>query len=85
MKNYTHSIAISGSHGKSTVTSMISSILYNTKYNPSILLGGDLDSIKGNVLVGDRDYLVTEACEYKANIINYYPSTVIVLNISQTT
>lgn len=82
MKNYTHSIAISGSHGKSTVTSMISSILYNTKYNPSILLGGDLDSIKGNVLVGDRDYLVTEACEYKANIINYYPSTVIVLNIS---
>ncbi|MDO5717468.1 MAG: UDP-N-acetylmuramate--L-alanine ligase [Tissierellia bacterium] len=83
MRNYKHSIAISGSHGKSTVTSMISTILVNSKYNPSILLGGDLDTIEGNVLVGDRDYLITEACEYKANILNYYPSTVIVLNISE--
>lgn len=82
MRNYKHSIAISGSHGKSTVTSMISTILVNSKYKPSILLGGDLDSIQGNVLVGERDYLVTEACEYKANILNYYPSTVIITNIS---
>lgn len=83
MRNYKHSIAISGSHGKSTVTSMVTEILVNSEYNPSILLGGDLDTIEGNVLVGDRDYLVTEACEYKANILNYYPSTVIVLNISE--
>ncbi len=82
MKNYKHSIAISGSHGKSTVTSMISTVLANSKYKPSILLGGDLDFIDGNVLVGDRDFLITEACEYKANILNYYPSTVIVLNVS---
>lgn len=83
MRNYKHSIAISGSHGKSTVTSMVTEILADSKYNPSILLGGDLDTINGNVLIGDRDYLVTEACEYKANILNYYPSTVIVLNISE--
>lgn len=82
MKNYKHSIAISGSHGKSTVTSMISTILADSEYEPSILLGGDLDFIDGNVLVGKRDYLITEACEYKANIVNFYPSTVIVLNIS---
>lgn len=82
MRNYKHSIAISGSHGKSTVTSMITSIIAKTKYQPSILLGGDLDVIEGNVLIGGKDYLVTEACEYKANILNYYPSTVIILNIS---
>ena len=82
MRNYKHAIAISGSHGKSTVTSMISSVMVNTEYKPTILLGGDLDEISGNTLVGGRDYLITEACEYKANILNFYPSTAIVLNIS---
>ena len=68
MKNYKNSIAVSGSHGKSTTTSMISKILMNSTKNPTILLGGDLDEIEGNVHVGDKDILVTEACEYKGNI-----------------
>lgn len=83
MKNYKNSIAVSGSHGKSTTTSMISKILMNSTKNPSILLGGELDEIDGNVHVGDKDFLVTEACEYKGNIKYYYPSTVIILNIDQ--
>lgn len=83
MKNYKNSIAISGSHGKSTTTSMISKILMNSTKNPSILLGGELDEIDGNVHVGDNDFLVTEACEYKGNIKYYYPSTVIILNIDE--
>lgn len=82
MRNYTHAIAISGSHGKSTVTSMISTVMVNTEHNPTILLGGDLDEISGNTLVGERDYLITEACEYKGNILNFFPTTAIVLNIS---
>ena len=73
MRNYTHSIAISGSHGKSTTTSMISKILINSPFDPSILIGGNLDEIDGNVLCGNEDYLVTEACEFKANILHYYP------------
>lgn len=83
MKNYNNSIAISGSHGKSTTTSMISKILMHSTKNPSILIGGELDEIDGNVHVGDRDILVTEACEYKANIKYYFPSTVIILNIDE--
>lgn len=83
MRNYNNSIAVSGSHGKSTTTSMISKILINTDSNPSILLGGNLDEIDGNVLCGSRNYLVTEACEFKANILHYYPSTVIILNIDE--
>ena len=83
MKNYKNSIAVSGSHGKSTATSMISKILMNSDKDPSILLGGELDEIDGNVHVGDKDFLVTEACEYKANIKYYYPSTVIILNIDE--
>lgn len=83
MRNYENSIAVSGSHGKSTATSMISKILLNSKEDATILLGGELDEMKGNVHVGDQKYLVTEACEYKGNIRYYYPQTVIVLNIDE--
>ena len=83
MKNYKNSIAVSGSHGKSTTTSMISKILMNSTKNPTILLGGDLDEIEGNVHVGSKDILVTEACEYKGNIRYYYPSIGIILNIDE--
>src|SRR5699024_3637892 len=83
MRNYKNSIAISGSHGKSTATSMISKILLHSEENPTILLGGNLDDMEGNVKVGSEDFLVTEACEYKGNIRYYYPQTLIVLNIDE--
>lgn len=83
MRNFDRSIAISGSHGKSTATSMLSKILVDAKSDASILLGGMLDEIDGNVLVGDSDILLTEACEFKGNILYYYPSTVIILNIDE--
>lgn len=83
MRNYENSIAVSGSHGKSTATSMISKILLNSKEEATILLGGELDEMDGNVHVGDQKYLVTEACEYKGNIRYYFPQTLIVLNIDE--
>lgn len=83
MRNYENSIAVSGSHGKSTTTSMISKILLNSNEDATILLGGQLDDMQGNVHVGEEKYLVTEACEYKGNIRYYYPQTVIVLNIDE--
>ena len=70
MRNYKNSIAVSGSHGKSTTTSMISKILLHSDEDATILLGGNLDEMKGNVKVGSEDYLVTEACEYKGNILS---------------
>ena len=83
MRNYKNSIAVSGSHGKSTTTSMISKILLHSDEDATILLGGNLDEMKGNVKVGSEDYLVTEACEYKGNIRYYFPQTVIILNIDE--
>lgn len=83
MRNYRNSIAVSGSHGKSTATSMISKILLHSDEDPTILLGGNLDDMEGNVKIGTEDFLVTEACEYKGNIRYYYPQTVIVLNIDE--
>lgn len=80
MKNYPKSIAVSGTHGKSTTTSMIAEILLNADTDPTILLGGDLDEIGGNFQIGQSDYFLTEACEYKGNILYYYPQIAIVLN-----
>ncbi|RVU55185.1 UDP-N-acetylmuramate--L-alanine ligase [Anaerosphaera multitolerans] len=83
MKNYESSIAVSGTHGKTSTTSMISEIIKNIDLNPTILLGGQLDGINGNVKIGDKKLFLTEACEYKANVLKYYPTTAIILNIDE--
>ena len=83
MKNYTNSIAISGTHGKTTTTSMVATILNRSVLNPTILLGGRLDEIGGNVKLGTREYLLTEACEYKGNILKYFPTMAVVLNMEE--
>ncbi len=83
MKNYKTSIAVSGTHGKTTTTSMIASVMNHSNLNPTILLGGQLDDIGGNIKLGSRDYLLTEACEYKANILKYFPTIALVLNIDE--
>lgn len=83
MKNYSHSIAISGTHGKTTTTSMLATITNHGILDPTVLLGGQLDEIGGNVKLGSDDYIITEACEYKANILKYFPTTAIILNIDE--
>ncbi|MFY9214461.1 MAG: UDP-N-acetylmuramate--L-alanine ligase [Tissierellaceae bacterium] len=83
MKNYTYSIAVSGTHGKTSTTSMITTITNHGILDPTVLLGGELDDIGGNVKLGSDDYILTEACEYKANILKYYPTTAIILNIDE--
>lgn len=83
MKNFKSTIAVSGTHGKTTTTSMLSTILNRSKLNPTILLGGDLDEIGGNIKLGSKDLLLTEACEYKGNILKYFPKTSIILNIDE--
>lgn len=83
MKNYDTSIAISGTHGKTTTTSMVTEIIKNLNSNPTILLGGQLDDINGNVKIGDKKLFLTEACEYKANVLKYFPTTAVVLNIDE--
>lgn len=83
MKNYINSIAVSGTHGKTTTTSMIATITNHSNLNPTVLLGGILDDIGGNVRLGSSKYIITEACEYKANILKYFPTMAIILNIDE--
>ena len=81
MNNYKHSIAVCGTHGKTTVTSMTSLILRDAKYEPTILVGGNVDEIKGNVEIGDTNYFVTEACEYMDSFLHLTPTIGVLLNI----
>lgn len=81
MAEYENSIAISGTHGKTTTTSMLSLILKAAELEPTILVGGNLAEINGNVHIGSSQYFVTEACEYMDSFLNLKPKIEIILNI----
>ena len=81
MKNYRLPVAVSGTHGKTTTTSMLSEILVHADMDPTLSIGGNLQSIGGNVRIGGPEYFVAEACEYTNSFLSLYPSLAIVLNI----
>ena len=81
MANYENSIAVSGTHGKTTTTSMISQILLETNEIPTISVGGILEAIHSNVHVGNSDRFITEACEYTNSFHEFYPKFNIILNV----
>ena len=81
MREYKNSIAVSGTHGKTTTTSMLSTIFDHTNLDPTILVGGNLKSIGGNVKIGNSENFITEACEYTDSFLNFNPKIAIVLNI----
>ncbi|MEG1930184.1 MAG: UDP-N-acetylmuramate--L-alanine ligase [Anaerovorax sp.] len=81
MEEYKNSIAVSGTHGKTTTTSMIALILEKAQKDPTILVGGNLSEINGNVKVGGSEYFITEACEYMDSFLSLRPNIEIILNI----
>jgi UDP-N-acetylmuramate--alanine ligase len=83
LDTYETSIAISGTHGKTTTTSMITCILNNLDFEPTALIGGNLEAIKGNVLKGSGNIIITEACEYKENFLNLKPTYGVIINIEE--
>lgn len=81
MKNYNNSVAVSGTHGKTTTTSMITEILLAADADPTISVGGILNAIGGNIRVGGPELFVTEACEYTNSFLSFYPTMEVILNI----
>lgn len=81
MKNYANAIAVSGTHGKTTTTSMLSHIYLAAHKNPTISVGGILDVINGNIRIGHSDDFITEACEYTNSFLKFHPTAGIILNI----
>lgn len=78
---YKECICISGTHGKTTTTSMIATCFLEAKKDPTIEVGADLKIINGNNRTGNSDYFILEACEFVDSFLKFYPKTEIILNI----
>ena len=83
MRNYKLPIAVSGTHGKTTTTSMLSQILLEADTDPTLSIGGIYPAIGGNIRVGQSEYFVTEACEYTNSFLSLYPKISLILNIEE--
>ncbi len=83
MTNYEMPIAVSGTHGKTTTTSMLSHILLKAQADPTISVGGILNAIGGNIRVGHSEIFLTEACEYTNSFLEFFPKIGIILNIDE--
>lgn len=81
MKNYKNAIGISGTHGKTTTTSMITHVFLTAEKDPTISVGGILDAIGGNIRIGKSENFITEACEYTNSFLNFFPTAEIILNV----
>lgn len=81
MKNYKNAIGISGTHGKTTTTSMLSHVFLAAQKDPTISVGGILEAIQGNIRIGHSENFITEACEYTNSFLKFFPTAEIILNI----
>lgn len=81
MEPYEHRVAVSGTHGKTTTTSMINMILDRAGLDASALIGGDLKSLGGNARLGAGSIILTEACEAFESFLHLHPSIAVITNI----
>ena len=83
MQEYKNAICISGTHGKTTATSMMTHILMAAQWDPTVMIGGYLPMLHAGHRVGHGDTIVLESCEYCDSFLNFYPTVAVVLNIEE--
>lgn len=76
-----YTIAVSGTHGKTTTTAMIGRVLTDAKKDPTIIVGSLLKESKSNFTAGKSEFFVVEACEYKKSFLNLNPKIIVIANI----
>ena len=81
MKSYKNAVCISGTHGKTTTTSMMTHILMEANADPTVMIGGYLPLLHAGHRVGHGDTIVLESCEYCDSFLNFYPTLAVVLNV----
>ena len=83
MQSYRNAVCISGTHGKTTTTSMVTHILMAAQKDPTVMIGGYLPMLHAGHRVGQGDTIVLESCEYCDSFLNFYPTLAVVLNIEE--
>ena len=83
MQAYKHAICVSGTHGKTTVTSMVTHILMAAQWDPTVMIGGYLPLLHAGHRVGRGDSIILESCEYCDSFLNFSPTLAMVLNIEE--
>ena len=83
MQAYKNAICVSGTHGKTTTTSMVTHILMEAAWDPTVMIGGYLPLLHAGHRVGHGDTIVLESCEYCDSFLNFYPTLAVVLNIEE--
>ena len=83
MQAYKNAVCISGTHGKTTTTSMVTHILMEAQSDPTVMIGGYLPLIHAGHRVGNGDTIVLESCEYCDSFLNFFPTLAVVLNIEE--
>lgn len=81
MQAYKNAVCISGTHGKTTATSMVTHILMDAQADPTVMIGGYLPLLRAGHRVGNGDTILLESCEYCDSFLNFYPTLAVVLNI----
>lgn len=81
MLEYENVICVSGTHGKTTTTSLISQIFLDAEKDPTILCGGMIPMIGGNTRIGHSGHMIAEACEYTNSFLSFFPRIAVILNV----
>jgi UDP-N-acetylmuramate--alanine ligase len=81
-KNMT-TIAVSGTHGKTTTTAMLAKIFGDAELDPTVIVGSLMKDSESNLRVGHSDYFIVEACEYRRSFLNLYPTILVITNIDE--
>ena len=83
MKSYKNAICVSGTHGKTTTTSMLTHILMEANLDPTVMIGGYLPLLHASHRVGHGDTILLESCEYCDSFLNFFPTLALVLNVEE--
>ena len=81
MRNYKNALCISGTHGKTTTTSMCTHIFLAARRDPTVMIGGTLPMLGAGHRVGKGDTIIAESCEYCNSFLSFSPTVAVILNV----
>ena len=83
MQHYENALCISGTHGKTTTTSMATHIFMAAQADPTVMIGGTLPMLHAGYRVGKGNTIILESCEYCNSFLNFFPTVAVILNVGE--